>query len=218
MNDGAGAARRGLFLDLDGTLADTLGVLRQAYRDFLARFGAAGSEREFESLNGPPIPEIVARLQTVHRLPGTVTELTALYRSLMEEAHDVAAPHEGAAELVNAAHERRWVVAVVTSNPHAATHAWLTRVGLADEVAVVVGGDEVARGKPDPEPYRIALARSRCAAAASLAIEDGVQGALAAIGAGIPTWQIGAEAAAELVGQPLFRGTLSDLRAALRLL
>ncbi len=218
MNDGAAAARRGLFLDLDGTLADTLGVLRQTYRDFLARFGAAGSEREFESLNGPPIPEIVARLKARHHLSGDAAELTTLYRSLMTEAHAAASPHDGAAALLSAARARGWVVAVVTSNPHAATRAWLARVGLADQVAVTVGGDEVARGKPDPEPYRLALARSRCAAAISLAIEDGMQGALAAIDAGIPTWRLGADAGEALAQRPLFRGTLPDLRAALRLL
>lgn len=211
------APRRGLFLDLDGTLADTLPILRRAYRDFLARFGAASSEREFDSLNGPPIPAIVARLKTAHRLPGDEAQLTALYRGLVEEAHGAAAPQDGAAALVTAARARGWAVAVVTSNPHAATRTWLARVGLADHVGVIVGGDEVACGKPDPEPYRLALARAACDAAASVAIEDGVQGALAALGAGLPTWRIGDDAAA-LAGRPLFRGTLPNLRAALRLL
>ena len=217
MSQGTAAPRRGLFLDLDGTLADTLPMLRRAYRDFLARFGASGSEREFESLNGPPIPEIVARLKTVHRLPGTAVELTARYRSLLDEAHRAAPPQDGAAELLTAARAHGWTAAVVTSNPHAATQAWLIRVGLADRVAVVVGGDDVARGKPDPEPYRLALARGGCEATTSLAIEDGVQGALAAMGAGLPTWRLGAGAEA-LAGQPLFCGTLPDLHAALRLL
>jgi beta-phosphoglucomutase-like phosphatase (HAD superfamily) len=35
--------RRGLLLDLDGTLADSLSVLRQIYFDFLEIYGGTGS-------------------------------------------------------------------------------------------------------------------------------------------------------------------------------
>ena len=212
------AARRGLFLDLDGTLADTLPALRKAYHAFLARFGAAGSAREFESLNGPPIPEIVGRLVAAHRIAGDRDALVALYRGLLEAEHGAAAPIEGARDLLAAAAARGWIVAVVTSNPRAATLAWLARAGLAGRVAAVVGGDEGTRAKPDPAPYRLALARTGCDAAASRAIEDGVQGALAALGAGLATWRLGGTSAPELAAHPLFRGVLPDLRAALSLL
>jgi len=33
---------KGLFLDLDGTLADSMPVMRRVYFDFLARLGRAG--------------------------------------------------------------------------------------------------------------------------------------------------------------------------------
>lgn len=217
MSSSSAAPRRGLFLDLDGTLAETLAVLRTAYRDFLGQFGITGTEAEFERLNGPPIPAIVAHLKEVHRLPGGVEALTASYRGLVAERHAGALPAPGAAELLQAARARGWTVAVVTSAARADVQAWLARVALADRIAVIVGGDEVARPKPDPEPYRLALARSGCDAAASFAIEDAVQGATAALEAGLPTWRLGAEAGG-LTGKPLFRGTLPDLRAALRLL
>ena len=217
MSSDTAAPRRGLFLDLDGTLADTLGALRAAYRDFLARYGAVGTEREFERLNGPPIAAIVAQLKQAHGLPGTVEELGAIYRGLVDADHGAAAPAPAARELLQTARTRGWLVAVVTSAHRAAAEGWLVRTTLAAQVAVIVGGDEVARPKPDPEPYRLALARTGCEAALSLAIEDGVQGALAAIGAGLPTWRLGADAA-ELAQRPLYRGTLPNLRAALRLL
>ena len=37
----------GLFLDLDGTLADSLTALKNVYHSFLASFGASGDEVEF---------------------------------------------------------------------------------------------------------------------------------------------------------------------------
>src|SRR5271166_2066937 len=55
--------RRGLFLDLDGTLADSLGVLRRVYFCFLREFNQEGSDAEFDRLNGPKLSEIVGALQ-----------------------------------------------------------------------------------------------------------------------------------------------------------
>ena len=53
----------GLFLDLDGTLADSLTALKNVYYSFLAAFGASGNEVEFQRLNGPPLGEIIERLR-----------------------------------------------------------------------------------------------------------------------------------------------------------
>ena len=65
----------GLFLDLDGTLADSLTALKNVYHSFLAAFGASGDEVEFQRLNGPPLGEIIERLRMTHKLPGTPADL-----------------------------------------------------------------------------------------------------------------------------------------------
>ncbi|PWR25129.1 HAD family hydrolase [Zavarzinia aquatilis] len=182
----------GLLLDLDGTLADSLAALRAVYDDFLASFGIAGSDEGFAALNGPPLAEVVARLRVRHGLPGTPAELLALYRRLVDAAHGVAPPAAGAEALLRQARAGGWRIAVVTSSPRAAALGWLARQGLAPLVDAVVGGDEVAAGKPAPLPYRLGLERLGCAAAQSLAVEDSRQGATAATGAGIETLAIAA--------------------------
>ncbi|WP_431977906.1 HAD family hydrolase [Propioniciclava coleopterorum] len=52
--------------------------------------------------------------------------------------------------------------------------------------AVVVGGDQVARGKPDPEPYLRAAAALGVAPLDCLALEDSFPGTLSAQNAGMP--------------------------------
>ena len=209
--------RRGLFLDLDGTLADSLPALRRAYDDFLGHYGRQSGEAEFQSLNGPPLTEIVARLGKSHGLPGRPEEWLALYRGLMDRAHEEAAPAQGARETLEQARARGWTIAVVTSTANAAARAWLARVQLDGFIATVVGGDDVKRGKPDPEPYRLALERTGCVAGASFAVEDGVQGARAALAAGLPTWILGKDIP-ELRAMPLHRGRLANLPALIALL
>jgi HAD superfamily hydrolase (TIGR01509 family) len=205
--------RRGLLLDLDGTLADSLPVLYAVYCRFLMTFGHTGHEAEFQRLNGPPVPDIVADLHSTYDLPGRFDDLHALYQELLRDAHADAPAAAGARAVLSRARSRGWVVAVVTSAAHAAVERWIQSHDLDEFIAVVVGGDDVSRWKPDPEAYRTALLRVGSAAAVSIAVEDSERGALAAIGAGIPTLVVkaGADVPDLVAASPLYLGKLAEL-------
>jgi HAD superfamily hydrolase (TIGR01509 family) len=182
---------RGFFADLDGTLADSLLVLRDAYRGFMARVGRPDSDAEFELLKGPPVPAIVAQLRASHGLEQSASELERIYRELVDEAYRSVDPMPHAAEVLAAAGRAGWVVGVVTSNGALRTRAWLERTRLSASIDLVISGEDVSRGKPDPEPYRQAIARAGCDPAQSIAVEDSLQGAAAARAAGLAIFLLG---------------------------
>lgn len=183
-------AEKGIFVDFDGTLVDSVGALQKAYCSFLACFGVTGSEAEFQSLNGPPLSRIVEVLRIRYKLTDAPGELAARYSDLINAAHASARPTQGASELLARARMRGWKVAVVTSSSSRSARAWLDRNEMSAHVNVVVGGEDVSRGKPDPEPYRLALQQTECSAAHSFAIEDSPLGAQSAVGAGLLTYGI----------------------------
>ena len=188
MRGAAGVSRAaGLFLDLDGTLADSLPALRGAYAAFLARFAKPPSAAEFDRLNGPPLEQVVAALARTHRLPPDAAGLLAIYRHAIQAAYGSVAPAAGAERLLTTAKRLGRRTGVVTSNDKTEARSWLSRVDLLGLVDTIVAGDEVGRGKPDPEPYLLALARTGCRAEASLAVEDSLAGASASLAANIPT-------------------------------
>ena len=178
---------RALLLDLDGTLADSLGVMKIVYRRFMESLGRTPSDAEFDRLNGPPIAECVRIIKDTHALRAPEAELLARYQALVEEVYGTVPPSAGARELLAAAKARGWTTGVVTSNGEARARAWLAGAGLDGSIDLVVGGDTVRRGKPAPDPYLAALARAGVAANAALAVEDSPAGATAARAAGIPT-------------------------------
>jgi mannitol-1-/sugar-/sorbitol-6-phosphatase len=177
--------RAGLFLDLDGTLADSVPVLRLVYRRFLAHFGYEGKDDEFDRLNGPKLTEIISMLKTAYRLEMEAGELLDLYDCLVDQAYTEVMPYPNSLEAIASAHERGWVVTVVTSNLGGRTKAWLERNRFSSYVAGVVSGEEVRRGKPWPDLYDLAQARAGTTRSLSLAIEDSFSGIQAVQAAGL---------------------------------
>src|SRR6478609_4603097 len=104
--------RSGLLIDLDGTLADSLSVMRSVYSRFLSHLGKSGSETEFQRLNGPPLPEIVAELARMHAIDSPVDSLLEIYWKLVDDVYMKVLPRQGAAELLRTAWEHGIPVAV----------------------------------------------------------------------------------------------------------
>ncbi|PIW30977.1 MAG: haloacid dehalogenase [Rhodospirillales bacterium CG15_BIG_FIL_POST_REV_8_21_14_020_66_15] len=200
----------GLFLDFDGTLADSLDVMRNVYSRFLSDHGARPTDEEFDRLNGPPLNVIVADMKETHQLQDDVPTLRNRYLTAVRRGLADAPPAPGAGELLAAVHGRNWTVGVVTSSDRRLVDDWLDRTGLRPFVAEVVGGGDVARGKPDPEPYRVMLARTGCDPERSWAIEDSRKGAQSSLSAGLRTAVVAARANRE--NWPAGVHFISDLR------
>jgi HAD superfamily hydrolase (TIGR01509 family) len=181
---------RGLFLDLDGTLADSLGVLRKVYLRFLKKFDVKGSDLEFNQLNGPTVTEIVSILRTRYGLPGEASDLSLIYNQFIDEAYEEVLPVPGAMDVLEKTAEHGWRLALVTSNLRARAENWVGRNGFSPVLNTVVSAEEVRRGKPFPDLYELALSRSGCVVADSIAVEDSPQGAEAALAAGLRTFVI----------------------------
>lgn len=177
--------RASLLCDLDGTLVDSLPVLRGVYRSFLDGRGVTPTADEFDRHNGVPLRDVVAALKAAHALDGEVADLLAAYEALVDDAYLGVAPAAGAQALLRWAADRGWGVAVVTSGRRDRAAAWLDRHHLRPYVHVLVGAEDVDRGKPDPAPFANALDAVDADPAASWAVEDSAAGVTSALAAGI---------------------------------
>ena len=202
---------RALLLDLDGTLANSIPAMQLVYRHFLEQYGAKPSAAEFARLNGPPLPEIVRVLKQVHRLPESEETLLAYYCDLVDETYAEVTPNQGAHKLLDGAKKAGCIVGIVTSNSLCRTRSWLHRVDFITLVDFVIAGEDVARGKPDPEPYLFAAARAGCTAGTAVAVEDSLAGALSARAAGLRTFMLHPETTSDLPEGVERVPSLSDL-------
>ncbi|MSP59278.1 MAG: HAD family phosphatase [Myxococcales bacterium] len=177
---------RAALLDLDGTLVDSLPALRSAYHRFLAAHDRTGSDEEFAQWNGPPLGQIVAGLAATHAIFGDGAALLDEYARLVEEAYVAEAPlAPGALALLDWFAHEGIALALVTSAPARLASALLEQGGVRSRFTALVGGDEVAHGKPAPDGYREALARLGIEPVQAVVIEDSPAGVSAARAAGV---------------------------------
>ncbi|SMF55248.1 haloacid dehalogenase superfamily, subfamily IA, variant 3 with third motif having DD or ED [Tistlia consotensis] len=190
-----------LIFDVDGTLAETEELHRRAfnaafrawglpwswsrerYRALLAVTGGKERLLHFLETDRPAAAErgrtLVAEIHA---------EKTARYHALL--AAEGGALRPGVRRLLGEARAAGLRLAVATTTTPANVEA-LIRIAFGRPATalfeVVAAGDAVARKKPDPEVYRLALGRLGLPAGACLAFEDSANGLKAALGAGLAT-------------------------------
>ena len=96
----------------------------------------------------------------------------------------------GAVELLTHANDMGVSCGLATSTRSSLAEAMLARAGLDRYFSIIVTGDDVRRGKPDPEPYitaaeRLGVHPSRC-----WALEDSANGVRSASAAGCHMFQV----------------------------
>lgn len=122
------------------------------------------------------------------QITALIAEKTAIVQRLMRES---VRPLEGAVELLATAHEAHVPLAVCSGALRAEIELASTVVGVRDFFNVIIAGEDVTHGKPDPEGYSLALARLRRVTSLGieprrcLVVEDSPAGIEAARGAGM---------------------------------
>lgn len=151
----------GLVLDVDGTLIDSVYERTLAWKRAFATVSAHPPTWRLHRLVGrdgrAAVREIAAGLGADWS-EAEVAEIRRRYEAAYAQSSATVRPLPGARDLVRAldASGRRWAIATTASR--AATEDALRVLGGVRPHAVVAG-DEVVRGKPDPEIVRTAAAR-----------------------------------------------------------
>lgn len=147
-----------VLFDLDGTLADTVGLILACFRHTMkTHLGEVRPDEEWIAGMGTPL-----RLQ-MRRYASSPEELDAMihtYGSLQRELHaQMVSAYAGVPEMLAALEAARVPMGLVTSRLPTMTHLTLDTCGISRHFQVVITPEDVTRAKPDPEPVLVALQR-----------------------------------------------------------
>lgn len=167
-----------IIFDLDGVLIDANSVYERHWQAWAER-NAVPFEHILAVHHGRPAAGTVA-IVAPHLNPQR--EAAEYNRSLLADTDQGGVlAYPGVAELLGSLPSDRWAIA--TSAPRQVALARLEYVGLP-QPDVLVGADDVARGKPAPDPYLLAARRLGYPPAQCMVIEDAPAGIEAAVAAG----------------------------------
>jgi beta-phosphoglucomutase-like phosphatase (HAD superfamily) len=190
LGDRDGSAIEAILFDLDGTLVDTMPVHFQAYRDVLADLGIPLDFPAFMAASGGAARETIPRL-----LNGAACEIPIeeIHRRKVARAARLfreAPPAQLPCSLLLPVLSKVLPVALVSSGSSNSVRTTLDSMGWTGLFRAIVCGDDVVRGKPDPEGYLkgaslLGVAPERC-----LVFEDMDDGVAAAAAAGMQVFDV----------------------------
>jgi phosphoglycolate phosphatase len=179
---------KGLLLDLDGTLVDSLPDLVAVLNQVLGDFGVpALTGAEAKPMVGDGTLKLVERaLSTRGLTPDRIRPAQARFLSLYEARPALLSrPYAGVPETLAQLTGEGWVCALCTNKPERATRVMLSDLDLDRFLSAVITGDSLPQKKPDPAPMRAALAALEVPASRAIAVGDHANDLRAAAGAGL---------------------------------
>lgn len=183
------SAIKGLFVDLDGTLADSMGTMGRVFQRFLKLKNIDAIPADFRHLRDKPLDALLKVFRNQYGVEYSEMELINEFYDLADEVYEAETlPMPGAHRLMEGARQRNVGIYIVTSARGTVTKGFLERHGLAEFVSGIIAAEHVTIHKPDPQPYSLALEMADLQASQGLAVEDSIVGSLSATRAGLATW------------------------------
>jgi len=179
---------KGLILDLDGTLVDSLPDLLDVLNEVLGDFGVpALTAAEAKPMIGDGTLKLVeralaARGVTSDRIRPAQARFLALYEA---RAAQLTRPYPGVPETLARLAVEGWIFALCTNKPERPTRILLRELDLDRWFRAIVTGDTLPQKKPDPAPMRAALAALDLPPHRAVAVGDHANDLLAATRAGL---------------------------------
>jgi sugar-phosphatase len=170
---------RGLLFDMDGVLVSSIGAVNRCWQRWCERYGVADA-KGFEVPHGKRAVDIVRMLKPEWDERQVAEGLRAIEDLEIADTGDLRVL-PGVKVLLERLPVERW--AIVTSATRRLLVGRLGAAGLPVPERII-SGDMVARGKPDPEPYRRGAELLGFRPEECVVVEDAPSGVGAGIAAG----------------------------------
>ena len=178
--------RGGILFDMDGVIINSEPVAELSLLELSSQFGCRFSnEGELQQFKGFTELSIARLFQEIFpNITLSTDEITALRIDLVRKHFHVVQLIEGALEFIRRCKVAGYRLALTTSAARSIQSLAFENFGLSEYFNAVITGDDVKKGKPEPEPYERAAAQLGLPASDCIVIEDSVNGILSGKAAG----------------------------------
>ncbi len=177
---GSSGVKAAIF-DMDGLLVDSEPLWRHAEIEVFGGLGVRLTEDDCRQTMGLRIDEVVRYWRDRFPWEGVADDEVAdqVERAVIVRVGEAGQALPGAVEAVRFLSERV-VIGLASSSSKRVIAANLAQLGLSDRFAVIASGEDELFGKPHPAIYLTAAKALGIAPTACLALEDSMNGVIAA--------------------------------------
>ncbi|XP_009390069.2 bifunctional riboflavin kinase/FMN phosphatase-like isoform X1 [Musa acuminata AAA Group] len=175
-----------VILDLDGTLLNTDGIVNEVLKVFLLQYGKKWDSKKAHRIVGMTPLEAVSLVVKDYELPCTIEEfISAITPMFLDQWCNIKAL-AGATRLIKHMRNHEVPMALASNSPKSNIKEKISfHQGWKESFSVIIGGDEVAMGKPSPEIFVEAAKRMNADPSNCLVLEDSLPGVMAGKAAGM---------------------------------
>ena len=181
--------QKAIIFDVDGTLLDTERIYMQAWREAGAIFGYTVTEEVLMKTRAVQKAIAVKAFQDGCGADFPYEEVRVERMRIGEDLIYGSTPQQllkdGVLEVLEALKEQEIPMAVASSTAYDQTVEHLKHAGLLEYFSVIVGGDMIERGKPNPDIFLKAAELLGAEPKACVVVEDSPAGIKAAYAAGM---------------------------------
>lgn len=180
-----------VLFDMDGTLVDSEVVWEAAERAMFEELNINFNFEVREQVIGMRLDAFFQKLKEIFNLTQTVPDLSSdLTRRVLELLPTQTVAKPGAVEILQYVSELGIPYAIASSSPMSVIEAVVLSQEWHDVIKHLYTADDVAHGKPSPDVYLHAAQRLGVDPVRCVAIEDSVNGAKAAVAAGMACYGV----------------------------
>ncbi|THU73533.1 hypothetical protein C4D60_Mb04t23870 [Musa balbisiana] len=175
-----------VILDLDGTLLNTDGIVNEVLKVFLLQYGKKWDSKKAHRILGMTPLEAVSLVVKDYEFPCTIEEfISAITPMFLDQWCNIKALL-GATRLIKHMRNHEVPMALASNSPKSNIKGKISfHQGWKESFSVIIGGDEVAMGKPSPEIFVEAAKRMNADPSNCLVLEDSLPGVMAGKTAGM---------------------------------
>lgn len=175
-----------VIFDLDGTLADSMGIWRQIDIEYLGKFGIAlpaGLQNEIEGMG---FTETAYYFKERFQLTDSIDTIKADWNTMIWDKYMYEiALKPGAEEFVKKCFEKGLKLGIATSNSRELVEGFAKARRLDGYFSAIITSCDVKKGKPSPDVYLLAASELGVNPVNCLVFEDIVMGIMAGKAAGM---------------------------------